>query len=273
MAIQFCEIKKYIARNERISICLEDGSYDDYLMISDIPEGKYDNLYVYGIGTVDVEFSRDMYAAPSQLEGMVISPKHDMMAPAIEIVLHKDPRDIARCEERCLLFKDLKNYLQIGRNFSVVNRKDWSEEAYEWRKDISSKYDHMYVYGIGMEDNPNKEPFIKDVPYDTHLKKRMILVLDDEPRKDVQKTKSFFKHVDGLYFLVFTADEWNHDADEWLGIYIDKKSAREAYDRAVAYYEEERSRGHYSKAQRVVMTEFILEDDRFREVKREELED
>lgn len=110
MAIQFCEIKKYIARNERISICLEDGSYDDYLMISDIPEGKYDNLYVYGIGTVDVEFSKDMYAAPSQLEGMVISPKHDMMAPAIEIVLHKDPRDIARCEERCLLFKDLKKF-------------------------------------------------------------------------------------------------------------------------------------------------------------------
>lgn len=33
------------------------------------------------------------------------------------------------------------------------------------------------------------------------------------------------------------------------------------------------SRGRYSKAQRVVMTEFILEDDRFREVKREELED
>lgn len=238
MAIQFCEIKKYIARNERISICLEDGSYDNYLMISDIPEGKYDNLYVYGIGTVDVEFSKDMYAAPSQLEKMVISPKHDMMAPAIEIVLHKDPRDIERCEERCMLFKDLKNYLQIGRNFSVVNRKDWSEEAYEWRKDIPSKYDN-----------------------------------DDEPRKDVQKTKSFFKHVDGLYFLVFTADEWNHDADEWLGIYIDKKSAREAYDRAVAYYEEERSRGRYSKAQRVVMTEFILEDDRLREVKREELED
>ena len=46
MAIQFCEIKKYIARNECISICLEDGSYDNYLMISDIPEGKYDNLYV-----------------------------------------------------------------------------------------------------------------------------------------------------------------------------------------------------------------------------------
>ena len=73
-----------------------------------------------------------------------------------------------------------------------MKRKDWSEEACEWRKDISSKYDNMYVYGIGMEDNPNKEPFIKDVPYDTHLKKRMILVLDDEPRKDVQKTKSFF---------------------------------------------------------------------------------
>lgn len=133
MAIQFCEIKKYIARNERISICLEDGSYDNYLMISDIPEGKYDNLYVYGIGTVDVEFSKDMYAAPSQLEKMVISPKHDMMAPAIEIVLHKDPRDIERCEERCMLFKDLKNskYLkQKESNVSKAHKKSKHKHQY-----------------------------------------------------------------------------------------------------------------------------------------------
>ena len=46
MAIQFCEIKKYIARNERISICLEGGSYDNYLMISDISLPiKFDTIH------------------------------------------------------------------------------------------------------------------------------------------------------------------------------------------------------------------------------------
>lgn len=38
MAIQFKELRKYLARNIRVSICFEDGHYHDYLMISDIPE-------------------------------------------------------------------------------------------------------------------------------------------------------------------------------------------------------------------------------------------
>ena len=42
MAIQFKELKKYISRVTRISICFRDGHYDNYLMISDIPDGKYD---------------------------------------------------------------------------------------------------------------------------------------------------------------------------------------------------------------------------------------
>lgn len=37
MAIQFKELRKYLARNIRLSICFEDGHYHDYLMISDIP--------------------------------------------------------------------------------------------------------------------------------------------------------------------------------------------------------------------------------------------
>lgn len=36
--------------------------------------------------------------------------------------------------------------------------------------------------------------------------------------------------------------EWNHDGDEWLGIYVSKKKAREAYDKAFAQYEEEQRR-------------------------------
>ena len=41
MAIQFKELRKYLARNIRLSICFEDGHYHDYLMISDIPAEKY----------------------------------------------------------------------------------------------------------------------------------------------------------------------------------------------------------------------------------------
>ena len=41
MAIKFEELRKYVARNVRLSICFEDGYYHDYLMMSDIPEQKY----------------------------------------------------------------------------------------------------------------------------------------------------------------------------------------------------------------------------------------
>ena len=124
MAIQFKEIRQYLARNTRLSICFEDGSYHDYLILSDIPAKKYNDLYVYGVGMIDVEFSRDLYAPSEEPVGVVTSTKDDMMEPAIEIVLHEDPRDIERKEEGVLLFKDLKPYLQIGRNFSIVNRED-----------------------------------------------------------------------------------------------------------------------------------------------------
>ena len=64
MAIQFNELRQYLARNVRLSICFEDGYYHNYLMISDVPAEKYKNLYVYGVGMIDVEFSMDVYAAP-----------------------------------------------------------------------------------------------------------------------------------------------------------------------------------------------------------------
>ena len=61
MAIQFKEIRPYLARNVRISLCLEETyEYFNYLLKSDIPD-KCDELYVYGVGTADVEFSRDVF--------------------------------------------------------------------------------------------------------------------------------------------------------------------------------------------------------------------
>ena len=119
MAIGLEEIRKYIARNVRISICFEDGYYHNYLMISDIPEHKYDGLYLYGIGMVNVEFSRDIYSMPQEPEGIVRGTKDDSLAPALEIVLHQKSREIARSTKEALLFRDLKPYLQIFGKISV----------------------------------------------------------------------------------------------------------------------------------------------------------
>ena len=57
MAIKFKELKQYISRVVRISVCYRDGHYDNYSLISDIPDGRYDDFYIYGIGMVDGEFS------------------------------------------------------------------------------------------------------------------------------------------------------------------------------------------------------------------------
>lgn len=183
MAIKFEEIKKYLARNVRLSICFEDGHYHNYLMVSDIPDLKYDRLYVYGIGMIDVEFSKDVYSHPQEPDGVVMSSRDDTLEPAIEIVLHEKPREIERSTDEDLVFRDLRSYLQIGRHFSVVNREEWSYELYEYRNDIPEKYDNMYVYGIGMEDNPTIEESLRELEYGTYLKKRMAIVLSDKPRE------------------------------------------------------------------------------------------
>lgn len=131
-----------------------------------------------------MEFSRDIYIDSKEIQPKVFVSKDDTLEPAIEIVVQGKPRDIERSTEDILLFKDLRPYLQIGRNFSVVNRLGWSNEAYEYKSEIPEKYNDMYVYGIGMEDNPNMEKSLKDFEYDITLKKRMVIVLSEKPRRD-----------------------------------------------------------------------------------------
>lgn len=185
MAIKFKEIRKFLARNTRLSICFEDGDYHNYLLISDIPSLEYDELYVYGVGMTDVEFSLDIYSEPDEINREVtISGRGFTMQPAIEIVLSDKPRDIERNICDSLTFKDLKPYLQIGRWFNIVNKLDWSSESYEYRENISEKYDSMYVYGIGVEYNPDLEETYRKLKYDTHFNKRMVLVLSDKPRQN-----------------------------------------------------------------------------------------
>ena len=185
MAIKFKEIRRFLARNIRLSICFLDGHYHNYLLVSDILSSEYDEFYVYGVGMTDVEFSLDIYSEPDEINGEVnIFGRNFTIQPAIEIVLYDRPRDIERNICDSLTFKDLKPYLQIGRWFNIVNKLDWSGESYEYRKNISEKYDSMYVYGIGMENNPDLEETYKKIKYDTHLKKRMVLVLSDKPRRN-----------------------------------------------------------------------------------------
>ena len=185
MAIKFKEIRRFMARNIRLSICFLDGHYHNYLLVSDILSSEYDEFYVYGVGMTDVEFSLDIYSEPDEINGEVnIFGRNFTIQPAIEIVLSDRPRDIERniCDN--LTFKDLKSYLQVVGEFNIVNKLGWSDEPYKYREKIPEKYDNMYVYGIGMEDNPGLEETYTELKHDTHLKKRMVLVLSDNPRQN-----------------------------------------------------------------------------------------
>lgn len=183
MAIKYSELSKYISRVEKLSICFEDGHYDNYVLLSDIPEGKYDELYIYGVGMVDVEFPLDVYSNPKEMPQRISLKDGFYLGCGLEIVVHEEPRDIKRENEDGLTFGDLRNYLQIGRNFSIVIKEDWSEEFYEWRQDIPEKYDRMYVYGIGMVENLEE---IRKVTLpcllDSNLNKKMRIVLSEKPR-------------------------------------------------------------------------------------------
>lgn len=88
------------------------------------------------------------------------------------------------------------------------------------------------------------------------------------------------------YLLLVTAD-WNHDADEWIGIYSDNDELRNAYEKSLSEFETMRKEGHYCDAQYLAIVEFTERgskeqehnrsysdfscEQRFREVKPEEL--
>ena len=183
MAIKFKEIKKYLSRVEKVSICFEDGHYDNYMLPSDIPEGKYDELYIFGVGMADVEFPMDVYNEPKEFPQRISLKEGFTLGCSLEIVVHEEPRDINREQENVLTFGDLRNYLQIGRNFAIVTKEDWAEECYEWRHEISEDYDGMYVYGIGLVDNLDE---IRKVTHpcllDSLMNKKMKIVLSEMPR-------------------------------------------------------------------------------------------
>lgn len=118
-------------------------------------------------------------------------------------------------------------------------------------------------YDIYLND-PNTKLTIEEFERDSE---KFVEVDPESLWTELNKESTYGK---GPFFLLVTSDEWNHDADMWLGIYVNKKEAREAYDRAVVWWSEENM--HYPTSQRVAMFEYIAVEDRFREVDRNELE-
>lgn len=97
MAIKFKEIRQYISKIDRVSICMKETlTYNNYRYIKQVPH-SYDECYLYGIGMIESEFEGEfggMYdqdAGPDNEPGTVTNP-HEFY-PCIEVMLSKTPRD------------------------------------------------------------------------------------------------------------------------------------------------------------------------------------
>lgn len=113
--LKFKDIRKYIAVCAApISVCMiETSHYENYWEIGDIPDNKYDDLYLYGIGQIQSEFY-DRYT------------KKEDFCYCIEIVLSKTPR-----------FKDMEiNRIKIN---DFLKMEDQDSLRYDFSNDCSSK--------------------------------------------------------------------------------------------------------------------------------------
>ena len=55
MNLKVKDLRNYVSRIDRISICLKETlSYENYSCMQEVPE-TYDDYYVYGIGIIDSE--------------------------------------------------------------------------------------------------------------------------------------------------------------------------------------------------------------------------
>lgn len=189
MSLKFKEIKRFLGRRENLSICFSDGlHYDNYLMISDVPEGKYDDLEVYGIGKIDVEFSFDEFAKPEDPTAngaLILTGKDDDLQPALEVMVQEHPREnIVRERTDGLFFGDLRKYLQIWGGYGMIMREDPDLQFYKEIKDIPTEYDAFYVYGIGLADSLEKK--MPDLEHSS-MNKMFVIVLSKELRSDLRK--------------------------------------------------------------------------------------
>lgn len=164
------------------------------------------------------------------------------------------------------------NVNNLATEFSFEGKQYTIEDAVN---EIISIADEYISLRNDAPDLKTEKDLLFNFKYAGRLFTEVMPYMDYEPRtlteENVTGNAEASIYGNGPFFLLITAEEWNHDADEWLGIYVSKKEAREAYDRAIVRYEEAKSM--YSSQQQVTMVEYIPEEDRFRMVDRHELDE
>ena len=50
-------------------------------------------------------------------------------------------------------------------------------DSFDWIRDVPESYNDYYVYGIGLEEDPNVDEHFKGMGYDNSYTKRMVIVL------------------------------------------------------------------------------------------------
>ena len=66
MSFTFGEIKPYLARDMKLSVKMLKGGYTDYFMVSDIPQGKYDDMIIYSLAGEEIPRASPV---PTHLKG------------------------------------------------------------------------------------------------------------------------------------------------------------------------------------------------------------
>ena len=89
ITIKFKELKPFITRLERLSICMyETMEYENFIRLRDVPD-TYDEYFVYGIGMIESNFYKiSKYEFSSNRnDGPLV------LLPCIEIVLSEKTRE------------------------------------------------------------------------------------------------------------------------------------------------------------------------------------
>lgn len=139
MAIKFRELRKYLSNVIKIFMCFGDNYCDNYKDKHEIPEEKYDDMYVLDISMVEDEILPACTYIGDIYDGA-----------AIKVDIQEESLDFERLNENELLFGDLRKYLKEDVNYIIVRKEDYKETIFLGRKYIPDVYDDMYVHVIGL---------------------------------------------------------------------------------------------------------------------------
>lgn len=178
-----------------------------------------------------------------------------------------------------LKFREARKYISVINKVSICMVEDGSPTNYGAIGKVPEDFDDMYVYGFGMIDseftkdqlNPIEEKELGDNRF--MFCKCIEFALANKPREEeFHESKKqekllraeFIQTQKGIhYFIVIEHNEWNHDDDQWIGIYDDLSELKMAYDRTCEYLKEEISYANSLSDDRSVQIYRVDEDNSF----------